>query len=431
MKTTPFWWDEAPPGDGCTDAPAERPGALIVGAGYTGLSAAITLAEAGVSNVTVIDCQRIGEGASSRNGGQIGNAPKFTLAQATRRHGAQRAGEIFEDYALSMPFLLERAATLQADIDLQLCGSVLGAHTRRDLEGLRQWRAGLPAGQQSKIEIFSKAEMAPVLRSDIYHGAMLQHDAGSVHPAKYVAALAARASSLGVAIHTGWRYLGKEKDGMVRVARSGGGEALRLRPDMVLLAVNGYAGPELPFLRKRVVPIQSYMIATEPLPFDAMEALIPQNRVAADTKHVLYYYRRSPDGRRMLFGGRASFRKTGEEKSALGLRRFMASTFPSLAEAKITHSWLGNVAFSLDFATHLGRSPAGEFYSSCYNGNGVSMATYMGHRIAEAMLGRPGHTRGLMDTRFPQLPFYNGDPWFLPVVGSWYRFLDMTARIRG
>lgn len=103
MKTTPFWWDEAPPGDGRTDAPAERPSALIVGAGYTGLSAAITLAEAGVSNVTVIDCQRIGEGASSRNGGQIGNAPKFTLAQATRRHGAQRAGEIFEDYALSMP----------------------------------------------------------------------------------------------------------------------------------------------------------------------------------------------------------------------------------------------------------------------------------------------------------------------------------------
>ena len=431
MKTTPFWWDDAAPAAGRSDAPAEAPSALIVGAGYTGLSAAISLAEAGVSNVTVIDAQKIGEGASSRNGGQIGNAPKFTLAQATRRHGAEQAREIFNDYERSMPFLLERAATLKGDFDLKLCGSVLGAHTARDLEGLRHWRAALPAEKQAQIEIFSKAEMSSVLRSDIYHGAMLQHDAGSIHPAKYMSALAARAISLGVQIHTGWRYLGKQKDNSVRVVPVTGGAELRLRPDMVLLAVNGYAGPELPFLRKRVIPIQSYMIATAPLPFDQMEALIPQNRVAADTKHVLYYYRRSPDGTRMLFGGRASFRKTGEEKSALGLRRFMAETFPSLAAAEITHSWLGNVAFSLDFATHLGRSPAGEFYSSCYNGNGVSMATYMGHRIAEAMLGRAQADRGVMNTHFPRIWGYNGDPWFLPLVGSWYRFLDMSAKLRG
>lgn len=430
MKTTPYWWEAAAPSAGLPSQPDEKPAVLIVGAGYTGLNAAITLAEAGVSAITVIDSQKIGEGASSRNGGQIGNSPKFTMAQATKRHGAARAAQIFADYEHSMPFLLDRVSTLDDTADLNLSGLVYGAHSAADLRGMRKMHAELPAQDQAKIEIYGKEDVTKVLNTNIYQGAMVQHGVGSIHPAKYVAALARRAASLGVKIHTGWRYLGKTPDGAVTIERCEGGAELRLRPDMVMLGVNGYVGPQMPYLRKRVIPIQSYMIATAPRSFDEMEALIPHNRVVADTKHVLYYYRRSPDGLSILFGGRAKFTTSTPEDAAKGLRAFMAHTFPSMAKADITHSWLGNVAFALDFATHAGRTPQGEFYSSCYNGNGVSMASYMGHRIAEAMLGRADAGRGVMDTPFPRLYGYNGNPWFLPIVGNWYRFLDMTANWR-
>src|SRR5690606_11222302 len=129
----------------------------------------------------------------------------------------------------------------------------------------------------------------------------------------------------------------------------------------VFLAVNGYVGRELPWLRKRTIPIQSYMIATEQLPFEMMEELIPNNRVAGDTKHILYYFRRSPDGTRMLFGGRARFETSSAQESAVGLRNYMTHTFPSLKDAAITHSWFGNVCFAYAFVSHVGRMSAGVY----------------------------------------------------------------------
>ncbi|MDR0810046.1 MAG: FAD-binding oxidoreductase [Gemmobacter sp.] len=430
MKTTPFWWEEAEPEHSERSFDNDSCGALIVGAGYTGLSAAITMAEAGISNVFVVDAMRIGEGASSRNGGQIGNAPKFDLAYASRKFGEKRAREIMDDYEQAMPFLLQRAATLTDPFDLNLTGSVVGLHSRRDMRKLQQIRDSLPAEKRADFELLDEADMRRVLNTGIYRGALVKHDQGGLHPAKYVRALANRARALGVRIFTGWRYMGADRDGgghLVRLADASGQTAV-IRADKVLLGANGYAGPELPWLRQRIIPMQSYMIATEPLPFARLEELIPLNRMAGDTKHILYYYRRSPDGTRMLFGGRARFRDSTEEESAQGLQRFMLHTFPSLKGVDITHSWLGNVCFAFDFVTHLGRMEDGVYYSSCCNGNGIAMATFMGHRAAEMVMGVPGHDRGVVNTHFPRLWFYNGSPWFLPMVGNWYRFLDRSAR---
>ncbi len=431
MKTTPFWWEEAEPTHGERNFDKSDCSVLIVGAGYTGLSAAITLAEAGVENVFVVDAQRIGEGASSRNGGQIGNAPKFDLAYATRKFGSKRAHEIMDDYKQAMPFMLQRAATLSDPIDLNLNGGVTGAHSRKDLDKLRQFRASLPPAEQKTFEVLGENEVHRVLKTDIYRGALLKHDVGGIQPAKYVRALANKARSLGVRIFTGWRYLKATKHGSkyrVVLGEENGSRHTDLSADQVFLAVNGYVGPELPWLRKRTIPVQSYMIATEQLPLDMMEELIPLNRVAGDTKHILYYFRRSPDGTRMLFGGRARFQTSTEQQSAVGLRQFMTHTFPSLKDAKITHSWFGNVCFAYDFVSHVGRMDDGIYYSSCCNGNGISMATYLGHRSALMMLNRPGHDTGVVNTKFPRLYFYDGHPWFLPIVGTWYRFLDRQAR---
>ncbi|MHA6688533.1 NAD(P)/FAD-dependent oxidoreductase [Mesorhizobium sp. A556] len=431
MKTTPYWWEEAEPEHGERSFNRTRYNALIIGAGYTGLSAAITLAEGGVSDIVVVDAMRIGEGASSRNGGQIGNAAKFTLAQAVRRFGEKRAREIMDDYATSMRFMLQRASTLKDPIDLNMSGSVVGAHTRKHLGKLHELRNRLPPEDGVNFEIVGEKDVYRVLKTDIYRGAMVRHDHGSIHPAKYVRALANRVRELGVRIVTGWRFTGARQLGSGQVARLEsvhGRTVTEVEAEKILLGVNGYVGPEVPWLRKRSIPVQSYMIATEEMPFDLLERLIPNNRVVGDTKHILYYFRRSPNGKRILFGGRARFRNSTETEGAEGLRRFMERTFPETCGVQLSHGWLGNVCFAYDFCSHGGRMDDGVYYVSCCNGGGISNQTYLGHRIAEHMLGRPNSDRGVIGSHFPKLYFYNGSPWFLPMVGTWYRFLDKAVR---
>lgn len=431
MKTTPFWWEAAEPQHGERVFDTDDCRILVVGSGYTGLSAAITLAEAGETGITVVDAMRIGEGASSRNGGQIGNAAKFTLAQATARFGEKRAREIMEDYSASMPFMLRRAATLADPIDLNLCGSVVGAHTRKDMAKLHELRNRLAPEDRKNYEVLDEGQVRRAVKTDIYRGAMIRHDQGSIHPAKYVRALANRARELGVRIFTGWRFSGARRTAEGHVARLMNVQdrtTIDLQAEKILLGVNGYAGPEVPWLSQRTIPVQSYMIATEEMPLDLLERLIPGNRMVGDTKHVLYYFRRSPDGKRILFGGRARFRNSTEEQGAEGLRRFMEHTFPETRGVGLSHAWHGNVCFALDFCSHAGRMDDGIYYVSCCNGGGISNQTHLGHRIAEHMLGRPNSDRGVIGSHFPKLPLYNGNPWFLPMVGTWYRFLDRSAR---
>ena len=434
MKTTPFWWEEAEPSHGERSFDQTTCSALIIGAGFAGINAAITLAEAGVKDVFVVDAQRIGEGASSRNGGQIGpGGAKFGLAEATSRFGVQRAREILEDYDNTLPFMLERAKTLKDPFDLNLTGGIVGAHSRKDFQKLSAYRDSLSPEKKAKVDIIPEGEAHSVLKSDIYRGLMVRHDGGSLHPAKYIRALANRARELGVRIFTGFRYEGARDQAGKKVAtlrEVSSAKTVTVTADKMLIATNGYVGKEVPWLRKRTIPVQSYMIATEQLPLEQLEELIPGNRTVGDTKHVLYYFRRSPDGTRILFGGRARFRTSTAEQSAVGLRDFMVHTFPSLEKVKLTHSWFGNVCFAYDFCSHVGRMPDDSYYISCCNGGGVTMMTYLGHRCAEMMLNKPGHDRGIVNSRFPRLYFYNGHPWFLPAVGTYYRFLDKAARWR-
>lgn len=430
MKTTPYWWEAAEPAHGERQFPKTTWSVLIIGAGYTGLSAAITLAEAGVSDVLVVDALRIGEGASSRNGGQIGNGAKFSLSEAEARFGAQRGREILDDYAQSMNFMLQRAETLGADIDLNRSGAVTGIHSAADLEKLRGMLRDMPPETRKNFQIITGPEAKKVLKTDIYQGVMLRHGQGTLHPAKYVRALADRARALGVSIVTGWRYEGHRAGASGHEARLlpvTGGQAVDLQVGKILYGMNGYVQPQFKFLRQRTIPVASYMIATEEMPYDLLEELIPHNRAVGDTKKVLYYYRRSPDGRRILFGGRARFSTSTEVQSAAGLRAFMEETFPVTKGVGITHSWQGNVCFAYDFCSHAGRAADGVYYASCCNGGGISNQTYMGHRVAQFMLGEAGSERGVVGSPFPKIWFYGGNPWFLPLVGTFYRWQDRRA----
>jgi glycine/D-amino acid oxidase-like deaminating enzyme len=192
----------------------------------------------------------------------------------------------------------------------------------------------------------------------------------------------------------------------------------------VLVATNGYTSAVSPALQRRLVPIGSYIIATEPLSEEIASRLLPHRRVVFDSKYFLHYFRLTSD-RRLLFGGRAEFTQPSAEttRRAAGiLSRGMQEIFPDLANTRIEYAWGGNVALTRDEMPHGGQLD-GLYYAGGYCGHGVAMATYLGELIARRMAGEP-FAHGLLDTSFPPIPFYRGTPWFLPLVGGYYRMKD-------
>jgi glycine/D-amino acid oxidase-like deaminating enzyme len=192
----------------------------------------------------------------------------------------------------------------------------------------------------------------------------------------------------------------------------------------VLVATNGYTGPVVPALQRRVVPVGSYVIATPPLAADLAARLIPRRRVLSDTKHLLFYFRLSPDGR-LVFGGRAAFTPTAVARSALILHRGMVEVFPELADVPVEYAWDGRVAFTLDQMPHAGVLE-GIHYVLGYGGHGVALATWLGARMGEALAGAGTVPR--LTSPFRPVPLYGGTPWFLPLVGGYYRMRDWVGR---
>jgi glycine/D-amino acid oxidase-like deaminating enzyme len=222
------------------------------------------------------------------------------------------------------------------------------------------------------------------------------------------------------------------------IARDGAGLRLQtlqgaIRAARVLVATNGYSahrdGTALPWLARRVVPVASYIIATEPLGAERLRALFPTGRMVADTKRVLNYFRPSPDGTRVLWGGRASFAPSARapEQAAPVLHRMMTEVFPQLRGVRITHAWTGNVAFTFDRLPHIGMQDGVNYAAGC-QGSGVAMATWLGHQAALSIAGAANAPFALDALHFPTLPLYHGTPWFLPLAGEWMRLRDRLDR---
>jgi glycine/D-amino acid oxidase-like deaminating enzyme len=196
-----------------------------------------------------------------------------------------------------------------------------------------------------------------------------------------------------------------------------------------VVATNGHTGRLTPELCRRIIPLKSYIIATEELPPRLAERLSPKGRMFVDSNRKLSYFRLSPDGRRVLYGGRAKLTDSDERTSALGLYRRMVSVWPELLGVRLTHSWRGNVALTFDHLPHMGDHLPGmgnrgglHFAMGC-NGSGIAMAGYLGHQVALKILGRQNRPCPF-EGPFPGHPLYRGNPWFLPAVSAWYRLRD-------
>ena len=422
MRNAPYWWEDA----GITETtPAqalpEKIATLIIGAGYSGLSAAPTLARAG-REVLVIDALHIGFGCSSRNGGQIGpSLHKLGLAGLTAAHGGRKAQAILRESMASLEFLQDLIRTENIDCHLQSdLGRFKGAVRARDYEAIALDSEALGRAIGLQFEMIPKSEQRGQIGSDHYHGGALFPNDGLLQPAKYVAALAARVRGAGASIIAPARATGVRRDGTgfsVRVADR------HIAARQILIATNGYSGPEFGYLHRRIIPLRSAIIATEPLPGAVMQSVFPAGRPVVDSSRLLLYCRPSPDGKRMVFGGRAFDLADRPQRYARDLRRLMVRLFPQLADAAISHAWSGTVAYSFDHAPHLGTHD-GMYYVMGYCGSGVGRATFFGHKIALQMLGQTAGKTELDGLAFPTRPLYFGKPWFLPAVIRWHSLLD-------
>ena len=276
-------------------------------------------------------------------------------------------------------------------------------------------------GHSSRV--VQPADLHTEIGSSIYHGGVVDTTSAGVNPARYVAGLASAARRAGAQIyeHTPVEQMVREQGGFLIGTPRGA-----LFANDVLVATNGYTSHVTPTLHRRVIPIGSYIIATEPLPETLAQEVSPRNRMIFDTKNFLFYYRLTPD-RRMLFGGRAIFRMPTQStvcESAAILQDGMHQVFPQLRGVLIEYAWGGTVAFTFDLMPHAGQLD-GMYYALGYAGHGVALATYLGTTMGELIAGGP-NANPLADLPFPRAPLglYNGNPWFLPFAGAWYRFRD-------
>lgn len=426
FKAKPYWWEAIPMGE---NPPAELPAkadVVIVGGGHTALNCAIELARAG-TDVVVLEAEDFGFGASTRNGGAVSGGVNLGKGMSGAKSGgadpAIRA--MVGDAAESFTHLEAVIAREGIECHYERRGRFVGAFTAKHYAGFAARVAMLNEAADAEATLIPRERQREEIATDYYFGGMVIERSGKLHPGLYHRGLMAAAERHGAVL------VGRTRAG--RLSRTGDGwqvETSRgtIAAKEVVIATNGYTGGLTPDLQRRVIPLASHIIATEPLDPDVARSLIPKGRTISDTPRVLTYYRLSPDGTRVLFGGRARFTQVGPEVSAPALHGMMLARWPQLKGVRVTHAWTGNTAFSFDFLPHMGVTERGLHYAMGCNGSGVAMLSYLGAQVGRKILGGANSINAFDGRDFPTMPLYNGYPWFLPFVGSWYRLRDWLDR---
>jgi len=401
----------------------------VIGAGFTGLSAARTLAKGG-ARVALLEAENVGWGASCRNGGMVLSGLKLGTPTLVKRYGREATKRMYAASLESIDCVEEIVREEGIACDFSRCGHLEVACKAKHFEGFRSGVETIEREFGHKLKIVEKKDLASEIGSQIYHGGMVDEVSAGVNPARYVAGLGCAAAKAGAEIHEKTRVTGLER------AAQGGESGWKVTTSRgvvqakdVLVATSGYTSEVTRGLQRKIIPIGSFIIVTEVLSEELARELSPRERMIYDSKNYLYYYRLTPD-RRMLFGGRAAFFPENENtvrESAGILREGMIEVYPLLRETKVEFVWGGTLDFAFDIMPHAGRMD-GMYFSVGYAGHGVAMATLLGKKMAEAIL------TGRDENPFSGIPFpgaplgmYNGKPWFLPLAGAWYKVLDWVS----
>lgn len=426
-KTIPYWWEAAPPVD---SVPAEwqcQADVVIIGAGFTGFGAAIPLARAGLT-VVLVEKDKIGAGASTRNGGITSGNIRYSFDTLSKKFGSEKASKFYHEAHAARRDLIHFIADENIDCDLQLCGRFVGAVGPKVLASMQR-----DADRMSQLTgvtsvLYDKAGVAAHIDSDKYCGGVWRDDIGGIHPGKLLREMHRVAVAAGAFVFTGIAVLS------VKRTPSGADTSFIVETTKgpiiaghVITATNAYSDSGVPWVRRRLVPVVSEMIATEELGENLVRSLMPSKSMYGESLQLGHYFRPSPDGRRVLLGGRRM--DPDPIQSVSRLRAGLVSILPRLRECAITHHWFGFVAFPFDQLPKLAVHD-GVIYSVGYCGSGTVWARWLGQKAAQMVLG---DLTGSIFSGLPfrTMPFYTGNPWFLPLAMRLYRLRDnLTSVVR-
>ena len=419
LKPDPFWWEDAPRPDLGSAGIPDRADVVVVGAGFTGLSAALTLARAG-RDVLVLEKHRPGEGASSRNGGIASGNLRLGFAGAIRAFGLEHAKRIHAEAREARRDLARFIADEGIDCDWKPVGRFTGAMRPGHYERLARECDLLNTHLDSGAWMVGRSEQHAEIGSDLYHGGMVLPDIGGLHPGKFHQGLLDRALGAGARVCARSPVEAVEDSGEPKRIRTARGTVAARE---VIVATNGYTGPATPWLQRRIVPIPSQIVATERLPDGMLDRLMPKRRMLGETRNLYHYFRPSSDDSRIIFGGRAGALTEDPGRKAKRLGAGLAEIFPELKGVGLTHSWFGYTGFTFDFMPKL-VVRNGIHYAAGFCGSGVVWARWLGNLAAQGIVGnRPVETVFRADD-FATRPFYRGRPWFLPLTVAWYAAKD-------
>ena len=407
----------------------ERVDVAVIGAGFTGLSAARTLAKRGVS-VAVLESETVGWGASSRNGGMVLTGMKLGVNKLISMYGRDLTRRMYAASLETIDCVEQIVREEGVDCDFSRCGHLEVACKQKHFDDYARQAEVIAREFDHQLRVVQRHELSAEIGSTIYYGGMVDEVSAGVNPARYVAGLGHAAIKAGAEILEQTRV-----EGVLRESSQGesGWKVTTSRGTLwareIFVGTSGYTSKATPALQRKIIPIGSFIVTTEVLPEALAHELSPRNRMIYDSKNYLYYYRLTPD-RRMLFGGRAAFFPENDQtirRSAEILRRGMVDVYPQLRDAKVEYVWGGTLDFAFDIMPHAGQID-GMYYALGYAGHGVAMATYQGQKMADLIAGEKPENP-FVGIPFPGAPFglYNGKPWFLPFAGMWYKFLDWVS----
>jgi gamma-glutamylputrescine oxidase len=386
----------------------------VIGAGYTGLSAALNLAERGY-DVIVLEANRVGWGASGRNGGLLGSGQRKDVRDLERRFGRDTARRLWQLAEEAKRIVKSRIARHRIACDLkpgQLAVAAKSAHAA-DLEASVEHLAR--HYDYAHVRYVPRAELREMLGTAIYHGGALDADAAHLHPLNYALGLAAAAAAAGVRIFTNTRVLRFSDGPPARIVTAAGA----VEADFVVLACNGYLDALEPRIAAWMMPINNFVLATAPLGEARARSLIRDDVGVHDTLFVINYFRLSAD-RRLLFGGGETYTRRFPPDLKRFLRRYMLRVFPQLEDVGIDYAWGGRVAITMTRVPHFGRLGPNVFFAHGYSGHGIPIASLAGALIAEAMAGTAERFDVFAHLELPSFPGGTWLRWPALVLGMLY-----------
>lgn len=425
MKLESFWQATAPAFTGAAqgDLPSTTD-VVVIGGGFTGISAALNLARSGLK-VVVLEAAEVMSQASARNGGHCNTGVSQNFASLIASQGVEQASRYYRAFADAVDYVQSLVEQEHIACDFLRCGKIKLASKASHFASLKATYEALRSTVDQDVELVGADEIRREIDSDAFHGGLIQKRGGQMHMGKFGIGLAEAAARSGAVIfeHTPVTSLTRLNGYRHRVGTARG----EILADKVLMATGcSNVGP-FEWYQRRIIPVGSFIVVTEPLDAEKLRGLMPQNRTCVTSLNIGNYFRTTADNR-LVFGGRARFAvssPTSDARSGKILQAGLSKIFPSLSQANIDYCWGGLVDMTADRLPHAGEHE-GVFYSLGYSGHGTQMSVWMGRVMADLVAEKSTENPWQRES-WPAVPGYFGKPWFLPVAGLYYKAKDRLS----